>query len=173
MPYRHRQRFPSHQRRSTTWARQTEPVSLTGATDYDTLDLLGAFKSDGGNQQGVTITRIHLSVSVLSDVSPSDTFAWGIVRGQSSDLGSNVAGAPIPAASPYADWMLWRTEYASYLSPGNGAYFAGGGNHFEIDLKAQRRLEELDMTCNLVVQRIDTGADLDIVYTASVLLKLP
>ena len=131
--------------------------------------MLSAFKADGGNQQGVTVTRIHLNLSVVSGVAAGDTFAWGLIRGQSSDVGLNIAGAPNPEADPYDDWLFWRTEIAD----SNGHYWPGGSNNHTFDIKAQRRLEELQMNLNFVVQRIGTGADLELAAVTSVLLKLP
>jgi hypothetical protein len=159
-------------RRTTTWARSVNAFSLAANGNYATLDLLAPFKTSGGIQQGVTVTRTHVSLSVTSAVGNPDTFAWGIMRGQNTDVGANIAGAPTPDLDPYEDWAFWRTETAA-VGPG-AAYWEGSGNHREFDIKAQRRLPELQMTYNLVVKRLTVAAaTLNAVYSVSILLKLP
>jgi hypothetical protein len=159
--------------RRTTWARTVLDYSLGADTNFATLDLLAAFKADGGVQQGVTVTRSHITLAVVSETAAGDVFSWGVLRGQNTDIGTNVAGAPTPSADPYDDWMIWRTETAADGLAQNH-YWMGSSNVSEWDLKAQRRLEELQMTCNLVIQRISVAAaSLHIQVAASVLLKLP
>jgi hypothetical protein len=158
--------------RETTWARSTNVFALAANGNYSTLDLLAPFKTDGGVQQGVTITRMHLNMSVTSTVAAADAFSWGVYRGETNDLGANVAGAPTPDTDPYVDWLFWRFETAS--SGAQPAYFVGAGNFIQWDVKAQRRLQELQMTLNLVVKRQTVAAaTLNVVVTASTLLKLP
>jgi hypothetical protein len=121
----------------------------------------------------VTVTRSHITLAVVSETAAGDVFSWGVLRGQNTDIGTNVAGAPTPSADPYDDWMIWRTETAADGLAQNH-YWMGSSNVSEWDLKAQRRLEELQMTCNLVIQRISVAAaSLHIQVAASVLLKLP
>ena len=157
--------------RTTTWARSVNVFALGANGNYATLDLLAPFKTSGGIQQGATVTRIHLGIAVTSAVAASDSFAWGILRGQDSDIGANVAGAPVPSTHPYEDWMMWRTEVA--CAGVNTSYWRDA-NQVEWDLRSQRRLPELQMALNMVVIRNSvTAANLAITAVASILLKLP
>jgi hypothetical protein len=144
--------------------------ALAANGNYSTLDLLAPFKTSGGVQQGVTVTRTHLHVAVTTGVAASDSFSWGVLRAQNSDVGANVAGAPVPDLDPYEDWAMWRTEVADE----NSAYFFAQSNNRDFDIKAQRRLPELQMTYNLVIKRQTVvAATLGITVIASILLKLP
>jgi hypothetical protein len=173
-PFDRRFNHPRHGvSRETTWARAVSTFALAANGNYATLDLLAPFKTSGGVQQGVTVTRTHLWLSVTSGSAPADTFTWGLVRGQNTDVGANVAGAPTPDLDPYEDWLLWRTETACNTGSGADTYFPAT-NVWSFDVKAQRRLPELQMTYNLVVKRLTvTAATLNVVVTTSVLLKLP
>jgi len=76
----------------------------------------------------------------------------------------------VPDLDPYEDWAMWRTEVADE----NSAYFFAQSNNRDFDIKAQRRLPELQMTYNLVIKRQTvTAATLGITVIASILLKLP
>jgi len=167
-------------RRRTTWATVDQTFTLAAANDYFTLDLLANFKADGGVQQAVTVVRTHLLWAVTSEVTPGDQFAFGLIRGQTADEGSNIAGAPEPATDLYEDWMLWQRRVASSVltgsGDGNGVYSAQGlTNTLEFDLKAQRRFEELNMSYNLVVQAVSSQAGFPQVHevTGRILLMLP
>jgi hypothetical protein len=163
--------------RETTWARSTNVFSLAGAGSFQTVDLLAPFKAMGGVQQGVTVTRTHLNISVTNVINSGDTFSWGLIRGQNTDVGGVIAGAPVPDLDPYEDWLWWSFEQAASSSSGavTGAhFFPGGSNNQRIDVRAQRKLPDLQMTYNLVVKRQTVvAASLNLQITASVLLKLP
>ena len=159
--------------RETTWARQTSVVTLAANANYATTDLLSAFKTAGGNTQGTTVTRTHLTWSVTTVVAANDQFCWGTLRGQNTDVGANVAGAPAPDVDPYEDWNMWRYETAS-ASAGSGPTYWPATNNRDFDVKAQRRIMDLNMSYNLVVKRVTVAAaTLVVVVTSSVLLKLP
>jgi len=161
-------------RRETTWARSVNVFALAANGNYSTLDLLQPFKTSGGVQQGVTVTRMHMTWSVTSSVASTDSFAWGVLRGQNTDVGANIAGAPVPDLDPYEDWMMWRTETACFNGGGGSFFWENSSNVREVDIKAQRRLPELQMTCNLVVKRLlSVAATQQITVSVSTLLKLP
>jgi hypothetical protein len=158
--------------RETTWARSVNVFALAANGNYSTLDLLAPFKTDGGNQQGVTVTRTHLNFTVTSAVASTDTFAWGLIKAQNTDVGANVAGAPTPDLDPYEDWLMWRTETAGNI--GQPGYWIGNSTEKDFDIRAQRRLPELQMTYNLVIKRLTVAAaTLNVVVSVSTLLKLP
>ena len=162
------------QRRRTTWATVTQTVSLAAANNYFTFDLLANFKADGGTQQAVTVVRTHLMDSITSVVTAGDDFAMGLIRGQATDVGANIAGAPQPDLQSYEDWLLWQWRFAS-KSPDGGVYSTlGQTNTLEWDLKAQRKLEELQMSYNMVIKQL-ASATFPVVHqiTGRVLLMLP
>jgi hypothetical protein len=162
------------QPRKTEWARSINIFTNAANGNYQTFDLLAPFKAAGGNQQGVTVIRNHIVMSVTSSVSAGDNFAWGLIRGQAQDIGASIGGAPSPQTEDYADWAMWRTETACFNGGGGSFFFDHGSNVKEFDVRSQRRLEELHMTFNLVVARITSvAASQNLTVTVSTLLKLP
>jgi len=174
MSPRRRQRFIRSQGRRTTWATVTQTVSLAAANDYFTFDLLANFKADGGVQQAVTVVRTHLTDSVTSAVNPGDNFVYGLIRGQNTDVGANVVGAPVPDLDPYEDWLLWRWYWASNTIAGGIYSHTGSTNVLPVDLKAMRKLEELQMSYNLTIKQL-AATTFPVVHqvTGRVLLMLP
>jgi len=171
-----RRRFTRSPGRRTTWASVDTGMILAAADDYTTIDLLSNFKADGGVQQAVTVVRTHLMVAVTSAVQTGDRFSLGLIRGQSTDVGDNIAGAPVADADPYEDWLLWKIYNAGTTDSGSGAgVFSphGNTNVLEFDLKAQRKLEELQMSYNLVIRNIASEVAFTPKITGRILLMLP
>jgi len=175
MPRRRRRSF-NFQGRRTTWATVSATVSLAAADDYSTIDLLAGFKADGGAQQAVTVVRTHLRDTITSTVGSGDNFSLGLIRGQSTDVGNNIVGAPVADVDPYEDWLLWQWLFASNAGDGGPTSYSASGatNNLVYDLKAQRRLEELQMTYNLVIKQLASAAFPAVhEITGRVLLMLP
>jgi hypothetical protein len=123
-------------------------------------------------QQGVTIARTHLRIVVTNTTAPAggNSFYVGLIRGQNTDVGVNVAGAPNPATAPYEDWLLWDHVVAD----GSGNFDAYGGTQLHYDLKAMRKLSELQMNYNIVMEAPAWSAfPLVAVITGRILLLLP
>jgi hypothetical protein len=99
-----------------------------------------------------------------------NNFHVGLIRGQASDVGVNIAGAPTPAAQPYEDWLLWDYLFVSAA----GDIDRYGGSQLAYDLRAQRRLQELQMNYNMVID-VPAASVFPAVFqvTGRVLLKLP
>jgi hypothetical protein len=161
-------------RRRTTWARSIGTLSNAAAGTYDTVDLLGQFKTAGGTTFGCTVARIHLRLSQVSVPTIGDELGIGIIKGQDTDVGVTIAGAPQPVTHPYEDWLWWSVFFACD-QPGAGSHmFPGGSGCYEVDVRAKRKLEDLDECLNLVSVNPVAGtfpAQFD--YSASVLLMLP
>jgi hypothetical protein len=157
--------------RRTTWARYQFTVGLAAAATYTAVDLLSNFKVDGGVTQGCTVARIHHRQTVTTAVTASTgQLAWGIMRGQNSDVGVSVVGSPQPIADPYEDWLFWEVDNADFesnLEP-------GAANVMVRDIRAKRKLAELQQALLWVV-----GPTAGLTYPAtiavsgSVLLMLP
>ena len=161
-------------RRRTTWARSIGVISNAAAATYSTVDLLAEFKAAGGVQQGVTVGRIHLRWSNTSACAASDEMALGVIRGQNTDVGVSVAGAPEPVADPYEDWLFWSVYYGCGNGGGGSFFYPHGSNANEVDIRAKRKLEDLQMSLNLVVRNpISAAFPAVLDYSASVLLLLP
>jgi hypothetical protein len=103
-------------------------------------------------------------------VATQNSFHFGLIRGQMSDVGTNIAGAPTPAASPYEDWLLW--DLLVYDQTSSLDQFSGTQLHY--DLRSMRKLSELQMNYNAV---IDVPAAAAFPFVARlcgrILLKLP
>jgi hypothetical protein len=170
-PRRSTARRRSAPRRSTTWATVSQTFSIAAANGYQTADLLSNFKADGGTQQGVTVARTHLRVVPTSAMVAGNNFHVGLIRGQASDVGVNIAGAPTPAAQPYEDWLLWDYMFVDALGP---FLDSQGGTQLKYDLRAMRRLQELQMNYNMVID-VPAASVFPAVFqvTGRVLLKLP
>jgi len=139
------------------------------AGGYVTESLLANYEAAGGNLAGVTVIRTHLHVVVTTTSTAGDSLTLGIIRGQTTDIGVNIVGAPDPTADLYEDWALWK-RYAAGASGAGPTYSGMTSDVWDIDLKSQRRIPELQMSWNLVfgaTQAVDVDA------SARVLLALP
>jgi len=158
-------------RRVTTWASVQTTVSIAAANAYNTFDLLGNFKADGGTQQGITVLRTRLLYTTASALNATTDFVVGIIRGQNTDVGVSIAGAPTPDLDPYEDWSYW----AWHFTDANGNWNPHGtANTYPLDLKAQRKLPELQMNYNMVIKSLAAPAYPQVFQvTGRVLLALP
>jgi hypothetical protein len=133
--------------------------------------MLSGFKAAGGNQQAVTVVRTHLRVSPAgTDTGGATNWYFGLIRGQVADVGTNVVGAPTPATNLYDDWLYWDHLFADF----SGSFNEYGGFQLHLDLKSMRRLEELQMNYNGVLQ-VASWTAFPAVFniTGRVLLMLP
>jgi hypothetical protein len=95
----------------------------------------------------------------------------GIIRGQNTDQGANIAGAPVPDLDPYEDWAYWAWHFTDQNGNWNPR---GTANTYELDLKAKRRLPELQMAYNLVIKSLAAPSYPQVFQvTGRVLLALP
>src|ERR1700726_178824 len=161
-------------RRRTTWARSLGTITNAAVGGYGTVDLLAEFKAAGGVQQGVTVGRILLRWAHTTLVATGDEFAIGVIRGQNTDVGTSIAGAPEPVADPYEDWLYWSVHYACSMAGAGAQFYGGGSNVGYVDIRAKRKLEDLQMSLNLVTRNAVSGTfPATILYSSSVLLLLP
>jgi len=156
-------------RRRTTWATHQSRESFAAANDLHTIDLLDQYKTAGGPVVGVTIARTLLRISQTTLPANGDVFDVGVIRGQSSDVGTNIAGAPSPSSDLYEDWA-WLVRYTSSNSSGGPLWGEHGSNVAQLDIRSKRKLPELHMNWNLAFHS-GTIATYDIY--ARTLLMLP
>jgi hypothetical protein len=136
----------------TTWATSfTNAISLTAANQYTTLDLLAEYEGKAGAVTvGISILRTIWLLTVLGTPATGDQFTYGVIRGQSSDIGANIAGAPVPT-DHYEDWAYLSQETAGGNTAAVFSHF-GASNILAYDLKVGRKLPELDMRWNFVIE---------------------
>jgi hypothetical protein len=153
MPVRRaRSRSMGSARRRTTWATHQSTEAFAAANDLRTINLLDQYQTAAGTIAGITVGRtlIHLAVTAGTQTA-GDRLNVGLIRGQSSDVGVNIAGAPSPSANLYADWA-WLEQYDSSLSGGGPLYGKWGSNVITIDVRAKRKLPDLQMSWNLALK---------------------
>jgi len=143
------------------------------------FDLLADYRAQGGNTLGATVTRVRLDFDVFMPEGAGATEGFGVYAGvivdqrQADEL--EVPRPTIPN-EPHADWMYWRQHY---LTHSHSVIVTGGQPlaSYEVDIRAQRKMEELQETLWFVAAQSPALALLEgetnITASASVLLKLP
>jgi hypothetical protein len=158
-------------RRRTAWARTNAALNIAAVNQETTIDLLATWRAAGGTQQAVTIGRTHLRVSPLGGVPVvGNALFIALMRGQSNDVGANIAGAPNPSVDLNEDYLLWDLVQCDPT----GALVPGGSAQLQYDIKSMRKLNQLEQSYNLVCSSTGwTAFPLNLRVSASVLLLLP
>ena len=115
---------------------------------------------------GVTITRVR-GRAILTETTATPTndfFTLGLVV---EDRNSTAAEIPKPMADDHVDWMAWIP-----LARSGPDGLTGNFSSWEIDVKAQRRLDEVGQTLWLSMDAAVTST-WSLTIVLSVLLKLP
>lgn len=137
------------------------------------VDLLESFRNQpGGTHLGATVSRVRGYIYPEADSAvPAVFFGCSAMRIDSWNE-DPVDLANVPFDSPDEDWMAWL-PYVQDNSAGpqfaHGNWNPGGG--WAVDVKAQRKLEELNQTLWLFTQPPGTG-QVNYIYDLSVGLKL-
>jgi len=115
---------------------------------------------------GVTVTRVRGRVIVQeTTATPTNDFVGlGLVI---EDRNSSVAEIPKPFADDHVDWLAWY-PLTRFGSDG----ITGTAVSWEIDVKSQRRLDEVGQTLWLSLDAAVTST-WSLTVVLSVLLKLP
>jgi len=156
-------------RRKMIWADMfVSGVALATGTVVAFDAMAGFNAAYGADLLGATVTRIRQTFTGrFSDGS------WGV--GQTARLGWLKGASTLdnvdmdPIASPYLDWMFNKSYDFSVVSISNPPDFW----RYEVDLKAQRKMEELQETLHFVVRNNSVLETLDFNSHARILLKLP
>lgn len=145
------------------------------AGDTINFDLLAPLRTAGSSVLGVTVMRTIVRMWVIPAGSQvaGETFSWGVLVGQDSDLGMNVAGQPDPSTDLFLDWAYITDEVATGSAParyshGNLAY----ANSIEQDIRSRRRVQEMNQTWSMCISS-DAPTGLTVVSYTRVLLALP
>ena len=123
------------QRRKLVWATRNIDFGPVAAGATTNVDLLADFRAAGAFVIGCTIMRTHLGMHVQS-TALTDSYEVGLVVGRLGDVATNRISVN---ADPEIDWMYVNRWWA----PASGAAVDAGEFH-EIDLRAKRKLQELD-----------------------------
>jgi len=161
-----RGRRPTAARRKRVWAREQDSMTVSAGaqnafnllTDFTTLSSVVTF--------GSTVGRIRLTCAFDRTSTPADLDAlWiGVLAAPSTmDPGTDLG----PASNPHLDWMFWTKRFISEENVGSGS-----GPFWEFDIKAMRKLDELDTRLWLCMeaQALLAGT---LAFGASTLLLLP
>lgn len=170
-----RRRMRSGSSRRTTWATFDDAVSVaTGGTHWQTNNMLTNYTGAGGPVAGITVLRTHIRITQTSAATAADRLYFGIVRGQNEDVGADTAGAVRPLNDFYADWAFWAA-YTTQASTGAGPTWGEkASNVLQLDLRARRKLPELQMSWNYVLQQaLATTSPATYRVSGRVLIALP
>jgi hypothetical protein len=132
----------SGSRRKLVWATQATGVVPLAVGANVATDLLFALHVAGASTLGATVMRTHVSLFVDDWTTDTDRVDFGLIIGRRSDP---VAGLPL-ATEDELDWMLLRR-----LKPQFSGAVPDIGYTTDVDLRAKRKVQELDQTLLLVV----------------------
>lgn len=181
-------RGSSSNRRRLFWARTCQTFSITPNNRAQPIDLLYAFQQAyGADLFGFTVTRIvghvtHWSMGGSSS-NAAYTYSSGIRVDDQNQWTSTDTDARqlalVPYNDPYSDWM-WVRNSEGYATTGTASADAvwqqQKSNRVELDLRAQRRLDELGQTLfwiHGVPEDLPTATSLFAFTDVNVLCKRP
>ena len=136
-------RFRSGQRRKLVWATKDIFLSPTAAGQTANLDMLSDLRVAGASILGATVMRTHLQLSAFGTVTAGNNFYFGLRVGNNNEVQAFTADTTLmadPANQPELDWMWWEHAQAAPV------YDQGGTNILIRDIKAKRKVQELDQT---------------------------
>ena len=158
-------------RRKMVWARAFVAVNNTAGTVQDLLlsmrNELGLLKT----LPGMTITRV-VGTHDLRVVSVDDAFTrwiWGLVV---APIEAPPSITNHPQNAPGMDWMFVRQEVVVQVADAGTPVVKRVASHYDLDLKAQRKLGEMGQTLFYVGDNPD-GDNFDVHFNFNILLKLP
>lgn len=166
-------------RRKLVWARQTASgAPTTIATGQAAVfDLLATFRAANGGAVplGSTVTRVRIDMATeyVNINGLVGCLTTGLIVDQALSAANPSTEVPEPDSEPHADWMYWRSFFRLPAGDGDLVGTASAVNvTYEIDVRSQRKMEELGESLFWVVKN-STAASHLVQVSASVLLKLP
>lgn len=160
-------------KRKLVWARTTGQFNIVAGTPQS-ADLLATFETAYGAQLlGATIMRIRGYESYLETqaIQLTVTTHVGIIVGP-QDLDANDVD-PSATTGAFNDWMSYTSHRYSgrYLATGDATVPSLGPLHeYSVDVKAKRRLEELNQSLWIVANSVTNNFTYH--YNLSILLAL-
>jgi len=150
-------------RRKLVWATADGTIALAASPNSVNVDLTPNFRVAGASLLGVTIMRTRGSLTVdNTGRAVGNRVKWGFLVGRTTDLPGTIA----LANDDSLDWMLIQSQ--NPVSSGG----AVGQERFEVDLRARRKMQELDQAYLLAASNT-SGAAMSIRYYVRTLLALP
>jgi len=156
------------QRRKLVWARTTPTApTFTAAGTTVLIPLLSRFETVyGADPVGTTVMRIRAKLSFRSSTAGNQIRTVAAI----GVLPAGVTAATVsPASQEHLDWMYWQTFH---YEPVIATEFATI-NMWDVDVRAKRKMEELNQTLFLVIGNWHSADTVNYSYSASTLLALP
>lgn len=157
--------------RKLVWARTSVSLQPLGGTAAS-VDLLTSFRSLGGSTLGATVTRVRGSFSFTTGgVTPANSAIVGMLVETSTST-----DVPDPFVDVGADWLQWEHLPVAPINGSNGTNTPAVDPVYgwAVDVRSQRKMEELQQTLFLSVHNLGPGGDQIILAGyVSVLLRLP
>ncbi len=157
------------------WVELDATAVPTTAGHAVNLDLLQTYKSLVGEAlAGCTVMRCHLRLSPTTAVAAGDSFRWGLIVDHVGSVQTTayVTGTlpnfPNPVDTPLAEWMMITREYAR-----PGFSIPGSNNVLDYDIRAKRKIDEIQNTLVLSIATVAAGASLSVAVYSRALLALP
>lgn len=170
-------------RRRLFWARRTALSAFTAADRAASYNLLADFETAyGADLFGFTVTRIigHYTYWTTSNTGVATTYnvSTGIRVDDESEIdGSTEAEqiARLPVNDPFTDWMFARNNIGVTTTTGDPAQgFQLALNRVDLDLRSQRRLDELGQSLYWFVGlNASPGSDVNVWWDFHILCKRP
>lgn len=173
-------------RRRMFWARAHNLATLSESNYAQTLNLMSPYQESAASDvEGVTVTRIRGHYTwFASGQAVSQTFNLGLgiivqdqsVAGQLDTESEQQATAPWDQYGQFRDWMYVRNNLGVTPTSEIGATSPEelSTNRVELDLKSQRRFDEVNESLYLYVGLNDyPGENVYFWYDLHVLLKRP
>lgn len=161
-----RRRAPTGRRpqRKLVWARKRAAQVFTAGTTLFKVNLLEDFEAAyGANLIGATVTRIR--GAAVADMDSAANVVMAARIGQESEVDAPPTPLSGPIDEPFADWMMWE-PFLSVAGEAPGTPAHGR----VIDVKSQRKLEEIDEELSMWSSSATAGT---LIWDLSILLKLP
>ena len=167
--------------RKWVWARSFGSAIVTAPNQPDPQDT-GGFKKDlleefkagyGADPVGVTVARIRGQILWIPGPLAEQEEQQGIVAARiaTEDFGMS---EEMPLTTPHADWFMWYpTLSTTHPMPGGAVNGNVYQQRFDVDVKANRKLEELNQGLLLAASHDTAGIAARMVYNLSIGLKLP
>jgi len=161
---RGRRGFAAAQRRKLTWA--TAAGTFSGInTDGVMEDLLANYKAAGGSTQGCTVIRTHIDIAIQT---ATPNIADGVFCGLIVANDPNTLSDYGPTEG-FLDWALYRHLFVMGTTSGSSSQ----ETRYEIDLRAKRRIQELQESWYLNLTALLGVNSTNVTYNARTLLALP
>ncbi len=165
--------FRNQVRRKFVWDRTQGFVAATSTGPFG-VDLLAGFRGQpGATHLGATIMRIRGFVYPELSTPLETGFILGTIGFRIDSWNEDPLDPDnAPLAQPDEDWIGWLPWMVDGSQSPNSPNVATWNNDFTVDVKAARKLEELNQTLWMFVSPSGTADPINYNYNLSVGMKL-